>query len=206
MRQDPCGSAGLRGGELDVEARTGAALARVLAAASSPTAVLDLEGEERGQVGLQRAEDAATMDDGDGEDNEVAMTSSSEAPSVRPGTTEMAERAHPKRGEVETCRYWAKGWCMGAYACRFAHPQPPVPPGAHQHLLLDLGAVPWVGTLVLGRSARQEELLRDVVEAAQGGGQPAVGHVVGQAGRVVWAVVLPCGTAALLTPFSGGPM
>ena len=39
----------------------------------------------------------------------------------------MAEKAEPKTGEVETCRHWAKWWCMRADACRFAHPQPPLP-------------------------------------------------------------------------------
>ena len=50
-------------------------------------------------------------------------------------------------------------------------------------------------------AARREELLRDMVEAGQGGGLPAVGYAVAHAGRVVWAVALPCGMAALLTPF-----
>ena len=40
-----------------------------------------------------------------------------------------------------------------------------------------------------------------MVEAAQGGRLPAVGHTVAHAGRVVWAVALRCGMAALLTVF-----
>ena len=34
----------------------------------------------------------------------------------------VANKAGPKTGEVETCRHWAKGWCMRADACRYANP------------------------------------------------------------------------------------
>ena len=51
------------------------------------------------------------------------------------------------------------------------------------------------------RSDHQEELLRNVVEAAQDGGLPAVGYAVAHPRRVVWAVALQCGMAALLSPF-----
>ena len=49
----------------------------------------------------------------------------------------------------------------------------------------------------LARSGDQAVLLRDVVEAAQSGGLLAVVA----AAKVVWAVALLCGVAALLTPF-----
>ena len=80
---------------------------------------------------------------------------------------------------------------MRADACRFAHPQPPVPSGVHHDLLMVLQTVARVGAIRHNRSARQEELLRDVMEAAQSGGLPAVRHAVAHAGRVVWAVALP---------------
>ena len=55
--QDPSGLEERQGGELDVEAHVGAALARILAAAGDPPpAAGGLEGEERGQEGVQRAE------------------------------------------------------------------------------------------------------------------------------------------------------
>ena len=58
-----------------------------------------------------------------------------------------------------------------------------------------------VGAILLHRSARQEELLRDVMQATQSGGLPAVGYAVTHEGRVMWALALPCGIATLLTPF-----
>ena len=90
---------------------------------------------------------------------------------------------------------------MRADTCRFAHPQPPVLQGVPQDLLLILGAIARVGALHLGRSDRHEGLLRDVVEAAQGSGLPAVGYAVAHEGKIMWAVALPCGVATLLTPF-----
>ena len=80
-------------------------------------------------------------------------------------------------------------------------PSTPMPWQVPQDLLLVLGTIARVGALCLSHSDRQEELLRDVVEAAQRQGLLAVGNVVAGAGRDVWAVALPCGMAALLTPF-----
>ena len=94
---------------------------------------------------------------------------------------------------------------MRAYACRFAHPQPPVPRGVPQELLLILQAMARVGALSLDRSQSHGRghgtLLREVVVKAQGGGLPAVGYAVDSGGLTEWAVALPCGMAALLTPF-----
>ena len=79
-------------------------------------------------------------------------------------------------GEVETCRHWAKGWCMQTDACRYAHPQLPVPQGVAQDLLVILQAIACVGALRVSRVASHETLMREVVEEAQGGGGlPAVG-------------------------------
>ena len=90
---------------------------------------------------------------------------------------------------------------MRAAASCFAHPQPPVQSGVHQDLLLVLEIIAWAGAIRLNHLACQEELLRDVVEAAQSGGLPSLGYGVAHAGKVVWAVALPCGMAALLTLF-----
>ena len=124
---------------------------------------------------------------------------------VGPRGLGVADKAGPKTGEVETCRHWAKGWCMRADACRFAHPQPPVPRGVPQELLLILQAMACVGALSLDRSQGQGRghgtLLQEVVVKAQGGGLPAVGYAVESGGLTEWAVALPCGMAALLTPF-----
>ena len=57
-----------------------------------------------------------------------------------------------------------------------------------------------VGVLRFSRSDRPDDLLRDVVEAAQGGRLPAVGYAFNHAGRGVWTVVLRFRTAALLNP------
>ena len=124
---------------------------------------------------------------------------------VGPRGLGVADKAGPKTGEVETCRYWAKGWCMRADVCSFAHPQPPVPRGVPQELLLILQAMARVGALSLDRSQGHirghRTLLREVVVKAQGGGLPAVGYAVESGGLTEWAVALPCGMAALLTPF-----
>ena len=62
-----------------------------------------------------------------------------------------------------------------------------------------------MGALSLHCSKHHETLLREVVETAQGAGLPAVGYAVAHGGRTMWAVVLPCGMAALLTPFTVVP-
>ena len=177
--QGPDESVGLRGGELDVEAHVGVALARIMAAAGDPPAATGAGEEERGEEGPQRAEDMVPMDD-----DEVECTGSQAAPSVRPEAAEVAERAQPKAGGMDTCRHWGKGLCMRADACRFAHPQPPVPSGVHHDLPLLLETIARVGAIRLSRSSRQEELLRDVMEAAQSGGLPAVGYAFAHAGKV----------------------
>ena len=128
-----------------------------------------------------------------------------EAREVGPRELGVADTAGPKTGEVETCRHWAKGWCMRADACRYAHPQPPVPRGVPQELLLILQAMARVGALSLDRSQDHGRghgtLLQEAVVKAQGGGLPAVGYAVESGGLTEWAVALPCGMAALLTPF-----
>ena len=63
------------------------------------------------------------------QDEELVIVGGKEAREVGPRELGVADRAGPKTGEVETCKHWAKGWCMRADACRFAHPQPPVPRG-----------------------------------------------------------------------------
>ena len=114
---------------------------------------------------------------------------------------EAREVGPRKTGEVETCRHWAKGWCMRADAWRVAHPQPPVPRGVPQDLLLILQAMAGVGALSLDRSRGHGTLLQEVVVKAQAGGLPAVGYAVESGGLTEWAVALPCRMAALLTPF-----
>ena len=157
---------------VDVEAHVDAALARILADASNQRpATAGLEGEDKSQKHRQR------------------------------GETRVANRARPKTGEVKTCRHWAKGWCTRADACRFTHSQPPVAQGVPEHPHANPRDDRPGGALRLSRSDRHEELLHNVVEAAQGGGLQAVGYAVAHAGMVVWAVALPCGVAALLTPF-----
>ena len=95
---------------------------------------------------------------------------------------------------------------MRADACRYAHPQPPVPQGVPQDLLLLLQAMARVGALSLSRAKSHGTPMREVVEKAQGGGLPAVGYAVMCEGWTKWAVAPPCGMAALLTPFPVVPL
>ena len=67
-------------------------------------------------------------------------------------------------------------------------------------MMLILGTIARVGPLRLSRLHRHKGVLCEVVEAAQSGGLLAVGYAVAHAGRVVWAVALPCGVVVLLTP------
>ena len=139
------------------------------------------------------------------QDEELEIVGVKQAHEVGPQEVGVADKAAPKTGEVETCRHWARGWCMRAVSCRYAHPQPPVPQGVPQALLLILQAMAPVGALSLSRSQSLNRshgtLMREVVEKAQGGGLLAVGYAVACEGRTEWAVALPCGMAALLTPF-----
>ena len=186
------------GEELDVHAIVAAALAKFTDVASPPPTTEALEEEDQ----RRRGEEAQSAVE---EDEELEIVEAKEAREVGPRALGVADKAGPKTGEVETCRHWAKGWCMRAFACRFAHPQPPVPRGVPQELLLILHAMARVGALSLdfsqGLSRGQRTLLQEVVVKAQGGGLPAVGYAVESGGLTEWAVALPCGMAALLTPF-----
>ena len=203
------------GEEVDVQAIVAAALAKFTGAAGPPPTTEALEEEDQ----LRRGEEAQVAMEGDEEpefkgeeaqgageqDEELVIVGAKEAREVGPRELGVGDRAWPKTGEVETCRHWAKGWCMRADACRFAHPQPPVPRGVPQELLLILQAMARVGALSLDRSQDHGRghgtLLQEAVVKAQGGGLPAVGYAVESGGLTEWAVALPCGMAALLTPF-----
>ena len=186
------------GEEVDVQALVAAALARFTAAAGPPPTTEALEEEDQRRRS-DEAQDAMEQDE------EPEFVGAKEAREVGPQELGVADKAGPKTGEVEICRHWAKGWCMRADACRYAHPQPPVPRGVPQNLLLILQAMARVGALSLDRSQSHSRshgtLLREVVAKAQGGGLPAVEYAVECGGLTEWAVALPCGMAALLTPF-----
>ena len=187
------------GEEVDVQAIVAAALARFTAAGSPPPITEALEEEDQ----RRRSEEAQVATE---RDDERDFMGTQEAPrEVGPRLLGGADKAGLKTGEVETCRHWAKGWCMRADACRFAHPQPPVPRGVPQELLLILQAMARVGDLSLDRSQSHGQghgtLLREVVVKAQGGGLPGVGYAVESGGLTEWTVAVPCGMAALLTPF-----
>ena len=185
------------GEEVDVQAIVAAALARFTAAANPPPTTEALEEEDQ----RRRSEEAQSAME---QDEELEILGAKEAREVGPRELGVADRAVPKTGEVETCRHWAKGWCMRADACWFAHRQPPVPRGVPQELLLILQAMARVGALSLDRSQGHGRghgtLLQEVVVKAQGGRLPAVGYAVESGGLTKPAVALPCGMAALLTP------
>ena len=203
------------GEEVDVQAIVAAALAKFTDEAGPPPTTEALEDEdqrrrsEEAQVAMERDEEpefkGEEAQSAVEQDEELVNVGAREAREVGPRELGVADRAWPKTGEVETCRHWAKGWCMRADACRFAHPQLPVPWGVPQELLLILQAMARVGALSLDRSQDHgrghRTLLQDAVVKAQGGGLPAVGYVVESGGLTEWAVALPCGMAALLTPF-----
>ena len=186
------------GEEVDVQAIVAAALARFTLAASAPPTTEALEEEDQ----RRRSEEAQSAME---QDEEPEIVGAKEARELASRELGVAVKAGPKTGEVDTCRHWAKGWCMRADACRYAHPQPPVPRGVPHDLLLILQAMARVGALSLDRSQSlsqgQGTLLREVVAKAQGGGLPAVGYAVECGGLTEWAVALPYGMAALLTPF-----
>ena len=171
-----------------------AALTRIMAAAGPPPTTEALEEEDQRRMS-DGAQDAMEQDE------EPEIVGVKEAHEVGPQELGVADKAGPKTGEVETCRHWAKGWCMRVDACRYAHRQLPVPQGVPQDLLLILQAMARVAALSQSRSRSHGTLMREVVEKAQGGGLPAVGYAVACEVRTEWAVALPCGMAALLTPF-----
>ena len=170
------------------------ALARIMAAAGPPPATEAMEEEDQRRES-DRAQEAME------EDEALEIVGVKEAHEVGPQETGVADRVGPKMGEVETSKQWAKGWCMRADAGRYAHPEPPVPQGVPQDLLLILQAIARVGALSVGRARSHGTLMREVVERAQGGGLLAVGYVVACGGRTEWAMALLCGIAAKLTPF-----
>ena len=181
-----------------MQAHVAAAPTRIMAAAGPPPTTEALEEEDQ-----RRISDGAQ---GAMEQNEKPeFVGAKEAHEVGPQELAVADKAWPKTGEVETCRQWAKGWCMRANACRYAHPQPSVPQGVPHDLLLILQAMARVGALSLSRSQSLSRshgrMMREVVAKAQGGGLPAVGYAVECEGLTKWAVALPCVMAALLTPF-----
>ena len=161
------------GEEVDVQAIVAAALTRITAAASPPPMTAALEEEDQ----RRRSEKAQVAME---QDEEPVFMGTREAQrEVGPRGLGVADKAGPKTGEVETCRHWAKEWCMRADACRFAHPQPSVPRGVPQELLLILQAMARVGALSLDRSQGHGRghgaLLQEVVVKTQGGGLQAVG-------------------------------
>ena len=188
----------MAGEEVDVQALVAVALARFTAVAGPPPTTEAMEEEDQ----HRRSDEAQDPME---QDEEPEFVGAKEAREAGPQELGVADKAGPKTGEVETCRRWAKGWCMRADACRYAHPQPPVPRGVPQDLLLILQAMARVGALSLDRSRSLSRshgtLLREVVAKAQGGGLPALGYAVECGGLTEWAVALPCGMAALLTPF-----
>ena len=112
------------GEEVDVQAIVAAALAKFTDAAGPPQTTEALEEEdqrrrsEEAQVAMERDEEP----DFKGEeahsaveqDEELEIVGAKEAPELGPRELGVADRAGPKTGEVETCRHWAKGWCMRA--------------------------------------------------------------------------------------------
>ena len=188
----------LEGGGMDVEAHVEAALARIMAPASPPT-VQAVEEDSKGQERSGRVEEAGEEDEG------LEVTGAREAHELERGETGVADKAEPKTGELETYRHWAKGWSMHANACRFAHPQPPVPQGVTRYLLILQPYCP--------RGSPQPPSFRPTREAAaRRGGEGAGcrapnGMVRGGAweqDRVGDGATLRCG--GLAHHVSGGPM
>ena len=102
--------------EFDVQGIVAAALAGFTDAAS-PTPMTEALEEEDQRRRSKEAQSAVEQDE------ELEIVGAKEAREVGPQELGVADKAGPKTGEVETCRHWAKGWCMRADACRFAHPR-----------------------------------------------------------------------------------
>ena len=102
--------------EVDVQAHV--ALTRIMAAAGPPPTTEAMKEEDQRRMS-DEAQGAMQQDE------EPEFVGANEAHEVGPQELGVADKAGPKTGEVETCRHWAKGWCMRADACRYAHPQPP---------------------------------------------------------------------------------
>ena len=104
------------GEEVGVQAIVAAALTRFTAAASPPPTTEASEEEDQ----RKRSEEAQVAVE---RDEEPELMGTREAPrEVGSRGLGVADKAGPKTGEAETCRHWAKGRCMRANACRFAHP------------------------------------------------------------------------------------
>ena len=117
--------------KVDVKAHVEAALARIMAAAGPPHASEAMEEDDQSR---ERSKVREAMEGVEG----LEIVGAKEAHEVGQQEAGVPDRAGPKTGDVETCRHWARGWCMRADACRFAHPQPPVPQGIPQGLLVIL--------------------------------------------------------------------
>ena len=128
-----------------MQAIVAAALTRFTAAASPPPTTEALEEEDQ----RRRSEEAHVAME---QEEEPKFMGEGEAREEGPRGLGVADKAGPKTGEVETCRQLAKRCRMRADACRFPHPQPPVPRGLPQELLLILQAMARVGALSLDRS------------------------------------------------------
>ena len=98
------------GEEVDVQAIVAAALARFTDAASPPPTTEALEEEDQ----RTRSEEAQSAVE---QDEELEIVGGKEVREVDPRELGAADKAGPKTREVETCRHWAKGWCMRADAC-----------------------------------------------------------------------------------------
>ena len=155
--------------EVDVKAHVEAALARIMAAAGPPPATEAMEeGDQSRESSKVRETKEEDMKDSRSRGRRRRTRWCNGRWGWRTGLGPIWERWKPSR-------IGPRGGALWADACGFAHPQPPVPEGVPQDLLLILMAIAREGALSLHRSQHHETLRREVVERARGGGLPAVG-------------------------------
>ena len=107
------------GEEVDVQAIVAAALAKFTDAAGPPRTTKALEEEdqrrrsEEAQAAMERDEEpefkGEEAQSAVKQNEELEIVGAKEAREVGPRELGVADRAGPKRGEVETCKHWAKG-------------------------------------------------------------------------------------------------
>ena len=139
------------------------------------------------------------------EDDGLEITGAREAHQIVRGEPGMAPGLRPREGRWKFAGT-RPGVVHAGGRIPLRPPSAPVPQGVPQALRLILRTIAPMGALLLGRSYRHEEQLRDVVEAAHGGAVPAVGYAVAHAGRNRGGSGAALQRGGLAHSVSGGPM
>ena len=83
-----------------------------------------------------------------GQDDDLQITGEKPAPAQGAGRErdEVLQVTAAKGPGDEVCRHWARGWCMRADACRYAHPRTPSQRSPQASPATSFGlSRPWLG-------------------------------------------------------------